>query len=110
MDDEALREGGYPLRPHPTEAPGAFNAWRRAVSIATTIVEPRLRCASELHHGALVTAATETTSNWSGFELRGATGTYRLGDRHVERAERDRRVQHAHLLGVLGRARRRRAS
>ena len=76
MDDEALREGGYPLRPHPSEAPGAFNTWRRAVSTPTTIVEPRLVAHPELHHGALVTAGTETTSNWSGFELRGATGTY----------------------------------
>ena len=76
MDDEALREGGYPLRPNPTEAPGAFNAWRRAVSTPTTIIEPRVVAHPELHHGAIVTAGTETTSNWSGFELRGATGTY----------------------------------
>lgn len=76
IGDEALRGGGYPLRPHPTEAPGAFNAWRRAVSMPTTIVEPRLVAHPELHHGAIITAGPATTNNWSGFELRGATGTY----------------------------------
>jgi hypothetical protein len=76
LNDEALSEAGYPLRPNPTEAPGAFNAWRRAVSTPTTIVEPRTVSHPELHHGAIITAGPATSSNWSGFELRGATGTY----------------------------------
>jgi peptidase A4-like protein len=76
MNDEALREAGYPVRPHPAEAPGAFNAWRRAVSTPTTIVEPRLVAHPDLHHGSIITAGPATSNNWSGFELRGATGTY----------------------------------
>ena len=76
MSDEALSEAGYPLRPHPTEAPGAFNAWRRAVSTPTTIIDPRLVAHPQLHHGAIITAGPATSNNWSGFELRGATGTY----------------------------------
>jgi hypothetical protein len=76
MNDEALREAGYPVRPHPAEAAGAFNAWRRAVSTPTTIVEPRLVAHPELHHGAIITAGPATSGNWSGFELRGPTGTY----------------------------------
>ena len=76
VKDEALSEAGYPLRPHPDEAPGAFNAWRRAVSTPTTIVEPRAVAHPELHHGAIITDGPPTSGNWSGFELRGATGAY----------------------------------
>ena len=76
VKDEALSEAGYPLRPHPDEAPGAFNAWRRAVSTPTTIVEPRAVAHPELHHGAIITDGPATSGNWSGFELRGPNGTY----------------------------------
>ncbi len=76
LGDEALRERGYPLRPDPDSAPGPFNAWRRAVSTPTTIVEPQSVAHPELHHGAIITAGPASSSNWSGFELSGAAGTY----------------------------------
>jgi hypothetical protein len=37
---EGLVMRGCPIRSNPEEAPGAFNTWRRAVSIPTTIIEP----------------------------------------------------------------------
>jgi hypothetical protein len=56
LSDEALVERGYPLQPHPSEAPRAFNAWRRAVSIPTTIVEPTAVSRPDISHGAKVVA------------------------------------------------------
>jgi hypothetical protein len=91
--DEALRltheeavERGYPLRPDPDEAPYAFNAWRRAVTTPSTQVEPNIVARPDVTHATAVAEAVvgrqavehapESSSNWSGFELQGAAGTY----------------------------------
>jgi hypothetical protein len=41
LSNRELVERGYPIRPNPEQAPGAFNTWRRAVSTPTTVIEPR---------------------------------------------------------------------
>lgn len=41
VSDKELVKRGYPIRPNPEQAPGAFNTWRRAVSIPTTVIDPR---------------------------------------------------------------------
>jgi Peptidase A4 family len=92
--DEALRitheeahERGYPLRPHADEAPHAFAGWLRAVSTPAIDVKPHVVERPELRHSSLVAEelvfgraavenAAESSSNWSGFELNAAAGTY----------------------------------
>ena len=86
LPDEELLQRGYPLPPDPEGTPVAFNSWRRVVSAPFTMIEPRLVPRPDLSHGTRVvratgfgsrpTAGTESSGNWSGFELRGAAGTY----------------------------------
>jgi hypothetical protein len=83
---EELLKRGYPLPPDPEGAPIAFNTWRRVVSAPYTIVEPRQVARPDITHatkvarsggfGSRPTAGPATSTNWSGFELRGAAGTY----------------------------------
>jgi Peptidase A4 family len=95
LADEELLKRGYPPRPNPKEAPEAFQAWRRAVSVPVTIVEPQIVSRPDIGHGFARTDATRNAgktepaepteeagttqtsfTNWSGFELNGAPGTY----------------------------------
>jgi hypothetical protein len=74
---EELLKLGYPLRPNPEEAPHAYNAWRRVVASPATFVEPRTVTRPDISHGRTnIEDAPESSRNWSGFELRGAAGTY----------------------------------
>lgn len=69
LTHEQLLEGGYPLRPDP-EAPRAFDAWRRAVSVPGAVVKPDLVERTDiLRRKPAVKESTATFSNWSGFEL-----------------------------------------
>lgn len=78
LSDEELLERGYPLRPDAELAPSAFNTWRRMVSAPSTFVEPRTVSRPDITHAgrARIANPPESSNNWSGFELRGAEGTY----------------------------------
>jgi hypothetical protein len=78
LADDELLERGYPLRPDAELAPSAFNTWRRMVSAPTTFVEPRTVSRPDITHAgrARIANPPESSNNWSGFELRGAAGTY----------------------------------
>lgn len=77
LSAEELLGRGYPPRPDPVHAPDAFRTWLRAVTKAATFIEPRLVPNPGVTHTLeRVTASAETTSNWSGYELRGSSGSY----------------------------------
>jgi len=81
LSEEELVSRGYPLRPDPDQAPDAFDAWRRAVSVPATFVEPALVARPEVTHAGrirqgAITNGAETTGNWSGFELQKIYGSY----------------------------------
>jgi Peptidase A4 family len=89
LPDEELLQRGYPPRPSPEGAPGAFHAWQRAVSVPATRIEPQLVSRPDIGRGlarpvpareAGPTEGATTTqtsfTNWSGFELNGAPGAY----------------------------------
>lgn len=78
LADDELLQRGYPPRPDAELAPSAFNTWRRTVSAPITFVEPRTVSRPDITHAgrARVSNPPESAPNWSGFELRGAAGTY----------------------------------
>jgi hypothetical protein len=50
LDSEELARRGYPSRPDPEHAPGAFASWLRAVSHSSTLVPPRTVNDPEIRH------------------------------------------------------------
>jgi Peptidase A4 family len=78
LADDELLQRGYPPRPDAELAPSAFNTWRRTVSAPITFVEPRTVSRPDITHAGRATVSNppESAPNWSGFELRGAAGTY----------------------------------
>jgi hypothetical protein len=76
--DELLKRG-YPVRPDAKQAPDALATWLKAVTKPARMVDARQVARPEVRHVKPVTASNfETSNNWSGFELRGASGTYDL--------------------------------
>jgi Peptidase A4 family len=73
LSDSDVLARGYPPRPDSRQAPEAFRAWRRVVSVPAIRVESALIAHPELRAGAarLQAGLQENTTNWSGFELRG---------------------------------------
>jgi hypothetical protein len=86
---EELIQRGYPIRPDPEKAPGAFNTWRRAVSIPTTIIEPHQVARPEFAPpvppmppahppqggGGSAALYPITALNWSGYAVYNGSGT-----------------------------------
>ncbi|MBV9267844.1 MAG: hypothetical protein JO061_16875 [Acidobacteriaceae bacterium] len=72
-----LASAGYPKRPDAEQSPEAFAKWLKAVTNPSTFIPARLSPHAEVTHRlSRTTANYETTSNWSGFELRGGAGSY----------------------------------
>jgi hypothetical protein len=69
LTDEEVLARGYPLRPHPEEAPRAFRSWLQSVSMPMTEVEPHPISNPGKSHGKSKQAGPATSNNWSGFEL-----------------------------------------
>jgi len=79
LSTEELLKRGYPVRPDGKQAPDALATWLKAVTKPSRMVDARQVARPEIRHVKPVTASNyETSSNWSGFELRGASGTYDL--------------------------------
>jgi hypothetical protein len=79
LSSDELAKRGYPIRPDVKQAPDAFATWLKAVTKPSRLVDARQLARSELRHVKPVKASNyETSSNWSGFELRGASGSYDL--------------------------------
>jgi Peptidase A4 family len=74
---DELAKRGYPIRPDATQAPDAFATWLKAVTKPSRLVDARQVARTEIQHVKPATASNfETSSNWSGFELRGSNGAY----------------------------------
>lgn len=73
--DLAMR--GYPARPDQAQTPKAYDTWLRAVTKPSKFV-PAVQTARAgvTHKRDPITAGTATSSNWSGYELRGPAGSY----------------------------------
>jgi hypothetical protein len=79
LSSDELAKRGYPIRPDAKQAPDAFGAWLKAVTQPSRLVDARQVARSDIHHVKPVKASNfETSSNWSGFELRGSAGAYDL--------------------------------
>ncbi len=88
LSDEEIRGRGYPSRPDPEAAPGAFLTWRRMVLTPMTLVSPRaaprpdiIRQRRKDRGGAAPLPLDriiipKTSPNWSGFELLGTDGSF----------------------------------
>src|SRR3984957_2825783 len=68
-----LLKRGYPHRPDPKKALGAFHVWKRAVSTPVLVIKP-----SVIIHPDIRAGSGEISPNWSGIELRGNTGSFSL--------------------------------
>jgi hypothetical protein len=76
---DELAKRGYPIRPDATQAPEAYATWLKAVTKPSRLVDARQVARTEIQHVKPATASNfETSSNWSGFELRGSNGAYDL--------------------------------
>jgi hypothetical protein len=67
LSNQDLIRAGYPIRPDPKEAPGAYRAWLEVVSRPTTVVVPQTVARPDVNFGAVT-----HTNNWSGIQLREA--------------------------------------
>jgi hypothetical protein len=79
LSGDELAKRGYPIRPDQKQAPDAFATWLKAVTRPAKFIDSRLVARPDVRHVKPVKASNyETSSNWSGFELRGAANTYDL--------------------------------
>jgi hypothetical protein len=95
LSQDDLAKKGYPIRPDPVDAADAFANWMKAVSQPATFVPPHTITHTGVTHKrqkdtsaslsyainyscVLIGHCWESTNNWSGYELRGATHTYDL--------------------------------
>jgi len=79
LANDELAKRGYPIRPDVKQAPDAYAAWLKAVTQPSRLVDARQVARSDIRHVKPVKASNfETSSNWSGFELRGSAGAYDL--------------------------------
>jgi hypothetical protein len=88
LSDEEIRGRGYPSRPDPEAAPGAFLTWRRMVLTPMTLVStrtvPRPEIIRQRRKARGVAAPLPldrivkqvTYPNWSGFELLGTQSSF----------------------------------
>jgi hypothetical protein len=104
--DEIVKRG-YPVRPNAKEAPAAFATWLKAVTKPSRLVDARQVARPEIRHVNPVSNSNrENSGNWSGFELRGASGTYDLveGEWYVPRVyyETNRHTYSSFWIGLDG--------
>jgi hypothetical protein len=72
LSSQELVKRGYPSRPDPKRAPGAYASWLRAVSKPATFIPPKTVNVEGRHHGpAKVGNDPGGSANWSGYALSG---------------------------------------
>jgi len=67
LSTEELTRHGYPLRPDPEHAPGAFTSWLSAVTHPSTFVAPRAVANPGIRHGPLQATNVSATINDNAF-------------------------------------------
>jgi hypothetical protein len=80
VPQEVLRQRGYPPRPDPIKAPGAYATWLKAVSKPSTFIVPQDVRSERVHGPAKLTgkAGPATSYSWSGYAATGSPGAYSL--------------------------------
>lgn len=73
LSDSELRQRGYPYRPDPQKAPGAYAGWLAAVSRPSVRITPRLVARPDRFHGP---ARIIPQNNWCGFALAGGASPF----------------------------------
>lgn len=92
--DAAVAQYGFPPRPDPQSAPGAYALWQKLVSTSQTrITNPDLQPTKTYHlpaqnlssQGEIAAngAASYTSSNWSGYAISAANGTFNVNNAAV---------------------------
>jgi len=92
--DTALAQYGFPPRPDPQSAPEAYALWQKLVSTPQTrITNPNLQPTKTYHRpaqdlspeGEIAAngAASYTSSNWSGYAISAANGTFNVNNAAV---------------------------
>jgi len=77
LSDEELIKGGYPLPPDAQISPGGYEIWLRDVTSQRVAVNPGLLINRFTRHDYGNTRnGPSTSNNWSGVELRGASGPF----------------------------------
>jgi hypothetical protein len=90
LSNQQLVKLGYPLRPDPQKAPGAYANWLKAVSKPATFIPPKTVNVEGRYHGpvknsadssipvniANAAAASYPTANWSGYALYGGPSPF----------------------------------
>jgi hypothetical protein len=77
LSGEELALRSYPPRPDSTVSPEAYSTWLHVVSQPVTMVPAGVMTRPEVSHNhGQIQAGTGTSSNWSGYELRGDNRTY----------------------------------
>jgi hypothetical protein len=77
LSDEELAQRKYPPRPDSTVSPDAYATWLHVVAQPVTLLPADLVTRPEVSHThGQVQAGAATSSNWSGYELRGINRTY----------------------------------
>ena len=107
LSDDELAKRGYPIRPKQAQAADAFATWLKAVTRPARMVNSRQVARPELTHVKPPTASNfESTSNWSGYELRGYNGTYDavMGEWYVPTVyyETNAHTYSAYWIGIDG--------
>jgi len=77
MSDEELIKNGYPLPPDERLSPNEYDIWLRDVTTQRIVVNPGLFVNRYTRHDYGNTRnGPSTSNNWSGVELRGASGPF----------------------------------
>jgi hypothetical protein len=77
LSDEELALRKYPPRPDVAASPQAYATWLRIVSQPVTLVPAGAVTRPDISHNhGQVKAATGSSSNWSGYEMRGSGRSY----------------------------------
>jgi hypothetical protein len=76
LSSQELVKLGYPMRPDPQKAPGAYASWLKAVSKPATLIPPKMVNVEGPYHGPAKISADASTGpypndnpNWSGYVL-----------------------------------------
>jgi hypothetical protein len=77
LSNQELVKRGYPLRPDPQRAPGAYASWLKAVSKPSTFIPPKTVNVEGPHHGpAKIADDAGSSYNWSGYLVQGSSSPF----------------------------------
>jgi hypothetical protein len=73
LSNQELVKRGYPWRPDPQRAPGAYASWLKAVSKPSTFIPAKMVNGERYHGPAKIAADAGSSYNWSGYVAQGSS-------------------------------------